>query len=247
MERRTILTPLGILKPRGVFAPVVLAQVLVVTISLSALSDANAQQRRSVLSRFAAGVSIGTTGVGPEVQFQLAPRLVLRGGFDYLDFEVNETFDDVDYSADFEFANFQFGADLHPFKNSFFLTAGAMVGDKGLSLDGELNGPVEIGDTTFTPEEVGTLTGSADFKNFAPFVGLGYDNTFSGGRLGFRASAGVLFGGSPDVALVSNGGTLSNDPTFQAELREEEQALEDEIDAVNVYPLFSLGLRYRFN
>ncbi|MGF1454500.1 MAG: hypothetical protein ACFB6R_03890 [Alphaproteobacteria bacterium] len=191
------------------------------------------------------GVTAATTGFGPEIQVRVLPRLVLRGGYNYFRFGVDDDYDGVEYDAELNLSNFIVGADIHPFGNAFFISGGAFIGDKSVDLDGNTTEPVEIGDTTFSPDEIGTLSGEVELKAVAPFAGLGFDNTFSGGRVGFKIMAGVLFTGSPDATLVSSGGSLSDDPTLVAELQQEEQSLEEEIEDFQFYPLISLGLNIR--
>lgn len=196
--------------------------------------------------RLAIGISVGTAGVGPEIQYRIHPRIVLRGGYSYLKFGVDDEYDDVEYDADLNTSSFVAAVDVHPFKGSFFLSGGAYIGGKSVDLEARPDSDVEIGDETFTPAEVGTLRGEAELKTLAPFAGLGFDNTYRGGRIGFKAMAGVMFTGSPEASLSSSGGTLSSDPTLRAALREEEQSLEEDIEDYKLYPLLTLGATYRF-
>ena len=55
-----------------------------------------------------------------------------------------------------------------------------------------------------------------------------------------------MFTGSPQVNLVSTGGSLSNDTNFQAQLAIEEQNLQNDVDNYEVYPVVQLGLTYGF-
>ncbi len=196
--------------------------------------------------RLALSLSVGTTGIGPELQYKATDRLVLRTGYNFLRYDTDDDIDDIDYEAELRASTFHIAADYHPFKNSFFLSGGAYIGGKSVNLDGNVNEPVEIGDQTFTPAEVGTLTGEVDLRTVAPFTGLGYNNAFSGSPFAVKVMAGVIFTGSPEATLSSRGGTLSSDPTLQAELNQEEQNLEDDLEDFQFYPLLSLGFGYRF-
>ena len=60
-----------------------------------------------------------------------------------------------------------------------------------------------------------------DFNDIAPYAGLGFQSGFFGNRVEFAFDVGVLFQGDPDVDLDADG-TLSNDPTLRARLKEEE-------------------------
>ena len=52
----------------------------------------------------------------------------------------------------------------------------------------------------------------------------------------------MLLQGEPDVDLESD----YADPTFQANLAQEEASAEDDISDFDVYPVIALGLSYRF-
>ena len=112
---------------------------------------------------------------------------------------------------------------MHPFRNSFFVSGGAYFGERGVDLDATPTRDVRIGGVTFTPAQVGRLDGRIDLEDTAPFAGIGFDNTFTrGGRLGFRFTAGAVFGDAPVVNLQASGGTFSDNPIFQERLRQEE-------------------------
>ena len=48
------------------------------------------------------------------------------------------------------------------------------------------------------------------------------------------------------MSLTATGGTLVNDPAFQAQLVQEEQNLQDEINDYEVYPVVQAGLTLSF-
>lgn len=195
----------------------------------------------------AVGVTAGTTGVGAEVQFALGSIFVLRGAIDTLGYDLDETYDDVDYSGRFDFDTVGGFVDLHPFANGFFVSGGAYVGQRDIGLNATPLAPVNIGGQTFTPAQVGTLTGQIKLKDAAPFAGLGFDNTFTrSSRWGFRALAGVAWSDEPEVGLESTGGSLSNDPTFRARLAEERASIQSDVEDYGFYPVLQLGLNYKF-
>jgi hypothetical protein len=90
-------------------------------------------------------------------------------------------------------------------------------------------------------------TGRIDLESTAPFVGLGFDNTFThDGRWGLRLLAGAAFGDAPQVDLNASGGTLSDQPAFQDRLAEEEREIQADADDYKVLPVVQIGLNYRF-
>lgn len=216
-------------------------------LTLSAAGTTASAQTGRPLSPFAIGGQIGTPGVGVQVEYWLTRGLTLRGSFDALKWDVDDTYDGIDYDAEVDFSSPGAFIDWHPMGNALLISAGAWFGDRNVSLDATPTGPTSIGSQTFTPAQIGNLTGQIALENTAPFIGIGYDNTFTkGGRLGFRVLAGAAFGDEPKVELNANGGTLSDQPAFQARLAEEEAQIQAEADDYKVLPVVQLGVTYRF-
>lgn len=198
-------------------------------------------------SKFAVGLGAGTTGLNAEVKFAPNNKVALRGGYNLLDFDVDQEYDDIDYNGDLSLNTFSGFVDVAPFGNGFVLSGGAYVGDKTLGLNAMPSSSVEIGGNTFTPAEIGTLTGEAKLKSFAPYAGIGYDSFISGSSdWSFNARAGVMFTGSPEVDLVSVDGLLSNDAGLRADLEAEILAIEDDAEDFKYYPVISVGIARRF-
>jgi hypothetical protein len=196
---------------------------------------------------FAITGGIGTMGGTVEGQFQVNDYFQIRAGANYLSFNEDIDVDDITYDGDLDFSGFGAFVDVHPFGNSFFLTGGAYAGGKEIDLIATSDVSVDIGGVTFTPAEYGRLEGDVAFDDVAPFVGVGFDTTFTGsGNWGFNILAGAAVFGSGDVTLEAVGGTLSNDPILQAQLAQEVQDIEDEIEDYELWPVLQLGLSYRF-
>jgi len=197
--------------------------------------------------KFAVGLGVGTTGGTVEGKYAVSDSLVVRGSLNLLKVSVDDEYDDIDYDAKFDATTFGGFVDFAPFKNGFVLSGGAYLGDKTLDLDATPANSVEIGDQTFTPDEVGTLTGKAELNSFAPYVGIGYDGFMGGSKSwSFNARAGVMFTGSPEVDLVSANGTLSSDATLRNEIDAEIQAIEEDADDFKYYPVLTIGIARRF-
>jgi hypothetical protein len=195
----------------------------------------------------AVGGSIGTVGANIEATAQITPYVQVRGGFNYFEYAIDDTFDDIAYDGNLDLSNFSGFLDFRPFGNGFVLSGGAFVGDKALDMTARPTTNVRIGDVTYTPAQVGQIALNAAMEDVAPFVGLGWDTTFQGeSPLGFKVIVGAMFTGSPTVDLTASGGTLSSDPTFQAEVAKEERNLQDDVNDFEVYPVAQVGLTYRF-
>lgn len=206
---------------------------------------ASAQSRPS--DSLAVGVNAGTPGAGVQIEARFGPIFVLRGGVETLGYDFDASYDDVDYGGRFDFDTVSGFIDLHPLANAFTISGGAYLGPREIGLDATPSAPVNLGGQTFTPAQVGTLTGKIKLKDVAPYLGLGFDNTFTGsGRWGFRATAGVAWSEKPEVTLDSSGGTLSNDPAFRARLAQEAGSIQSDAEDYGLFPVVQVGLNYRF-
>jgi hypothetical protein len=203
--------------------------------------------------RVALGVQGGTTGFGIEGQFAASDRVTLRATADLFKYDGEFQSDNgFDYDGELDLTQGGVFADYHPFGNPFFVSGGAYFGDRKASLEATATSgtSVEIGNQTFTAAEAGVIRGEADLGNFAPFVGLGFNNTFTTtGRIGFKVLAGAAFGDDASVSLARVGGVALPPATqarLDAELRNEEAELQDDADDFSVFPVLQVGVSYRF-
>jgi hypothetical protein len=216
------------------------------TMTLAALMAAGAAATGAAQAQVAVGGSIGTTGASVEATVKVLPGLNIRGGYNYFQYEADDTYDDIAYEGDLDLNTLGAFVDWHPFGNSFMITGGAYLGEKSLDLLATPTQNVQIGSQTFTPAQVGTLSMQADLEDTAPFVGIGWDNTFENPGIGFKFIAGAMFTGSPQVDLAASGGTLSNDANFQTQLAQEEANLQEDISDYEIYPVVQAGLTFSF-
>jgi hypothetical protein len=225
-----------------------MTRITLIALSLLAVSAGTVEaQSRHPRSPITAALNAGTTGVGAEVQLSLGPVFVLRGGIDTLGYDFDEAYSDVDYSGRFDFDTVSGFVDLHPFLNGFLISGGVYVGDRVINLNARPNAPVDIGGATFTPAQVGTLSGRIKLSQTAPFVGVGYDDSFyREGAWGFLAIAGVAWSQEPEVGLTSSGGTLSNDPIFRTRLEQEAREIQEDAEDKALFPVVQLGVTRRF-
>jgi len=131
--------------------------------------------------------------------------------------------------------------DFHPFQGKFRLTAGLMKNRNKIDLTARPTADVQIGGTTYTPAQVGTLKGDVTFKDSVPYFGIGLGEAAKGpGRLKFVLDVGVLMQGSGGVTLASNTGLVS-----ASDLRQEKSDIEDHISRFKFWPVLGLGISFR--
>lgn len=195
----------------------------------------------------AVGVGVGTTGLGATVAFKASDMIVIRGAVDGLSLSHNVDYSDVSYSGKAKLMTGGVFADVHPGGSSLMISGGAYVGKRKLNLDARPTTSVDIGGQTFTPAQIGAISGEAKLSNVQPFVGVGMDNTFVGERgWGFRALLGVSFSKKPDVSLTATGGLLANDANFRSRLAIEEANVQEDAKNFRYFPVVQIGLTRRF-
>lgn len=196
--------------------------------------------------QLALGVTGGTLGIGPEISWRFSERVGLRANGGFFDASRNEELDDIDYDADLKLNSFGAMLDWYPFGGGFRVSAGGRINNNEIDLEGAPTVDTEIGDTTYTPQQIGTIAGTVKSDSFAPTLSLGYGGKLAKG-LTFSFELGVMMQGSPKIEnLASTGGTLSSNSTFLAQLALEEQRAEDDAKDFKYWPIIQIGLAYRF-
>lgn len=112
---------------------------------------------------------------------------------------------------------------------------------------------LELGDNvSIRGSDLLTAAGRVRFNDFAPYLGIGWGNTTRPTRrLYYTFDLGVAFHGSPEVELTVEGplADITREHAgaeLQAFLASEEKRLEHELKDLDVFPVVSFGLLYRF-
>ena len=217
------------------------------------------------------GISVGphisTLGYGGHGKLKLSPYLAVNIEGNMFNVNFDKSLRNSSYKFDWHMTNIGLNVEVHPFKNAFFIGGGYFWNNSKLNLrlssTRDVTIPVTIteeitveGETfqisfeeevTFTAEEIGSVNGTIEYAKFLPFLGIGYDSAFNrpNDNLTFYFRAGVLFTGTPTVTLTADG-SVADDPDVQAELSREEQSVEDVLGEFGLYPVITVGLRYKF-
>jgi hypothetical protein len=193
----------------------------------------------------AVGLKVGAFGLGAEYTYDFTERISLRGALygSNLGFDAEES--GIEYEADVVWDSLTAGVDFHPMKSALRLSAGFMRNDNALELFSRPTTNQQIGDTTYTPSQIGTLTGSLRFDDSATFAGLGWDWSRDKGLFGMSLDLGVVDQGDPIVTLRGSGSLLGN-PAFEQDINAEAAELADEASDLDLVPYLSLGFQFRF-
>jgi len=189
----------------------------------------------------------GTSGLGAEVTYALTEIVRVRAGAYGFAAGVDASTSDLDYDLDLRLLSGGTYVDIHPFKGRFRLSGGVMYNGNRLDAVGTVNSQFTVDNNSFTAEEVGRLEGRIDFRDFAPYAGIGWGSPFKkDSNWAFEADIGVMFQGRPEVTLRSVNGTQSANPLLIDSVQEEEDELEDELKIFQFYPIISFGVAYTF-
>ncbi len=197
-------------------------------------------------STVSVAVTAGTLGIGPEVGFRFADHIGIRGNATFLGVNADYDSDDITYDGKLKLKSFGAMVDVYPFGGSFRVSGGARINRNYARLNASPTGTsVEVGGETYTQAQVGTLTGRAEVKKFAPALTLGWSGSNRRGFM-FGIEAGALFQGSVRVREFTSTGTLQNNATFRASLEDERRSLQDDVDDYKVYPILQASIGWRF-
>jgi len=188
-----------------------------------------------------------TLGGGVEYEGTLGDYLGLRLGVNYLQFGTDFTAGDINYDADFNLQTASGLIDWYPLAGAFRVTAGVMLNGNDADISASPAAPVKIGDVVYNPQMVGSLDGSVNFNDIAPYAGIGWSSG-RGNQAGLSVAfdIGVLFQGAPSIDNYHATGPLAGNPAFEAQLAKEVAKVEDELDPYQYYPVVALTLTYRF-
>jgi hypothetical protein len=203
------------------------------------------------------GLRAGTLGYGADMNIGLTDKLTVRVGYDFFAMERDFEETDVTYEGDVDLQNAHALLDWHPFASGFRLSVGAV--GPGLKADvigrPQPGGTYDIGDSTYTAAQIGSLTGQLKFGNsVAPYVGLGWGNVAGKNhRVTFLFDLGAAYIGKSTVTLNATcGATLSalQCTQLQNQLRNDlvQEQTEMETDAAPYawWPVIKIGLGVRF-
>ena len=194
---------------------------------------------------FGVGVKAGTLGIGVEGTWRPLPYLDFRAGANQFDYTVDGFYTGVNYDAEINLDNYYVTGNLSFPLSPFRLTGGLYTnGNEFNASSGDNGAIIVIGGDPFPADAVGTLFATATFDSTSPYFGVGFDFTVFG-KVGMNLDFGVLWQGSPQVTMASDG-LLAGNPLFEASLDAERAELENELGDYKAWPVVSLGFVFNF-
>ncbi len=198
----------------------------------------------NALADFGVGFKAGTLGLGIEGRYKPLPTIDVRVGANVYDYDDSGSYAGVEYDSTLNLETFYATANLSFPLSPLRLTAGLFSNGNEVNMTSLDTATFDIGGTTYTAAEVGTLTSTTSFGSTSPYVGIGYDFELFG-KVGLNFDLGLLWQGEPEVSLVSDG-LLSGNQAFIDSLEAERVQLEDDISDYKAWPVISLAFVYNF-
>jgi hypothetical protein len=182
------------------------------------------------------GLRAGTTGIGGDFGFDVAPTLGGRVGLSAMNVNTHVDTSNARYDAKAKLANLNLFLDWSPL-GPFRISAGFIANNNKMDLTGRPTSGAAAGATlngTVKPE-----------RSFAPYLGVGWGNVWTRG-VNFYVDLGVMFQGSPEVSLSCSSPTPGQCATAQNEVAAERQRVQDKVDKYKYFPVANIGITIGF-
>jgi len=184
------------------------------------------------------GVRAGTTGLGADFGWDIAPTLGGRIGLSGMNFNTDVDTDGVRYDAKVKLANLNLLLDWSPL-GPFRISAGFIANNNKVDLTGQ---PSSGGSFPQGASLTGTVKPD---KSFAPYLGVGYGNVWTKG-VNFYFDLGIMFQGSPQVSLSCQPAGSPQCASSQSQVAAEQQRVQDELNKFKYFPVLNLGITVGF-
>jgi hypothetical protein len=220
-------------------------KLLLAGIAMMAAAPAFAQSAPDAAAGVTVGVTGGTLGIGPEVAYRFSDTFGLRGNATFLSVSRGVNSNDIDYDGKLKLGSGGLMVDVFPMGGGFRISGGARINSNKVRLRATPTSEVEVGDETYSPAEVGILSGEVKANSFAPTLTVGWSGGAARG-FNFGIELGAMFQGAPRINDLKATGSLATNADFQASLRQEEREVEDDLDQYKIYPIVQIAVGYRF-
>ncbi|MDX8378753.1 MAG: hypothetical protein R8K48_01735 [Gallionella sp.] len=190
---------------------------------------------------------ISTLGGGVEVAFPIMKSVDARIGLNTFSYNFNKSstsgVSTTNYAGKLNLQSLEALADWHPWAGSFRVSGGLIYNDNKLTLTA-----LPGAGGTFTAGGVAHTIGAGEFVNatigfnkIAPYLGIGWGRTPKNMGWSFTSDIGILFQGTPRVAVSTNiaGVTAADKAQANADLN-------SSLKRFNIYPVVSAGIGYTF-
>ena len=200
---------------------------------------------------------LGTTGIGLHASVPIADEYGLhaRFGTNYLrGYKFNKNTRQVSYDFKASLRTIDALIDWHPVRNGFRMTTGIVYNNNvvtGIGVPRRVT-TFAFENGSYSTTQIGRLDGRIDFRQVAPYLGVGWQVPNNGRGWSISSDLGVMYQGSPRTKLSFGGctlpgigcGLLAN--ALAPLLSAERQRVNDELRAYRFFPVLRVGVGYRF-
>lgn len=220
--------------------------LLPVALAVLAAPSVRADEPPGCISSLSAAVSLGTLGVGPEIDARFADLpFGLRLGANFLSLSRSLTNNDIRYDGKVSLANGGVIADWYPFAAGFRLSGGLKINGNEAKVTAQpyAGSLVNLNSHAYDLT-ASSVTGKIAFRTTAPYAGLGFSGTVVDG-LTLGIDLGAMFQGSPKASLGASG-PVTGVAGFAGDLAFEQSSLQRKVNDFTVYPVLQLTVGWKF-
>jgi len=210
-----------------------------------------------------AGVKLSTLGVGFDGAVAATDRSNVRVGVNFFNFNHDFDNDGITLAAHLKLRSVTAQFDWFPTGGGFHVSPGLMIYN-GNRVEATASVPggqqFTLGNDRLLSNPSNPVNGDArvSFSKVAPEITIGWGNIAARGdrRWSIPVELGVVFSRAPTGTLslggsacLTNGTNCRNvatEPVLQADVRQQEANLNDDLEVLKVIPVFSIGFGYRF-
>ena len=206
---------------------------------------------------FGIAAKAGINGVGLDLSVGLTKTVNLRlsgAAIDIDDEDESVTVGDdggegdIDAEFDFDYGANAVLVDWHAFNSNFRFTAGMMKNNGSADISGFLVDDIIVDGQPLATTDLGEIGGDLDLgDSYQPYVGIGWGRGAGGdGGFSFSADLGVAML-DPDIDFeATTTGANYTQAQLDAILVDLEKDAEDDLDDLEFWPVFALGVNYAF-
>jgi len=211
--------------------------------------------------RFAVGVKAGTLGVGFQVGTALMPRINLRGGANFFNYNDSLNKDGAAYKGTLQLRSVEAKVDLFIIGGFRFTPGVLLYNNNNITATATVAAGqgVTLGGTTYYSNTNDPIRGTAGLtlNKFAPTLGIGFGNLLprSARHWSLSTDLGVVFQGEPQFALGLTGTACTVNGTncqpmsnaqIQASVESERVKIQNDAKPFKYYPEISIMFGWKF-
>jgi hypothetical protein len=211
--------------------------------------------------RLAVGIKAGTLGIGFQVGTALAPRVNVRGGANFFNYNDTLNKDGATYSGTLHLRSVEAKVDMFIIGGFRFTPGVLLYNDNNITATAAVPGGtgVTLGGTTYYSSVSDPIRGTAGLtlNKFAPTLGIGFGNLLprSARHWSLSTDLGVVFQGEPQFALGLAGSVCDvngrncqpvSNPSVQASVEKERVKIQDDAKPFKYYPEISIMFGWKF-